>query len=93
MVSVAVTGINDWVWTAYCFADTYFGSSDKVEVYEQQKGGGGGRVDPLGAGSLDADRPIEGPREYYGKVFEIRLKMIRKEWNAILRKIEKDVEQ
>jgi hypothetical protein len=93
-ISVAVTGINDWVWTAYCFVDTYFGSSDRVDVYDQEKGEKGGRVDPLGAGYIDADGPadgpIQGPREYLGKVFEIRIKMIRKEWNAIVDKIEKD---
>ncbi|KAH8585450.1 hypothetical protein B0O99DRAFT_603293, partial [Bisporella sp. PMI_857] len=94
-VSVAVTGIDHWVWTAYGFVDTYFEPKENVDSYHHQLGGsaGPGRADPLAAGRLDADKPIWTPREYFFKVLEIRMNQVLREWNGIFLWAEKEVKQ
>jgi hypothetical protein len=91
-ISVTVTGIDHRVWTAYGLFDTYHGSNDNVETYLQTKTSTGG-PDPLTAGQLTAHSLIWTPREYYFKVFEIRIKQVRREWRAIIDKVEEDVEK
>jgi hypothetical protein len=94
--SVAVTGIDHWVWVAYCFVDTYFESKNMVEWYDKLTGTNGrirGRADPFAAGHIDAGKPIRTPREYFFKVFEIRTNEILKEWNEIFLWVEKEVKQ
>jgi hypothetical protein len=91
-MSVTVTGIDHRVWTAYGLFDTYHGSNDSVETYLQTKTRTGG-PDPLTAGQLTAHSLIWTPREYYFKVFEIRIKQVRREWRAIIDKVEEDVEK
>jgi hypothetical protein len=91
-ISVAVTGIDHWVWTAYGFVDTYFGSKENVDGYNQMQGLMG-RSDPLAAGQIAADNPICTPREYFFKVFEIRIKEVRSQWHVIIDKVVGDVNQ
>jgi hypothetical protein len=84
-LSVAVTGIDHRIWTAYGSFDTYFSSNDSVQS----------RMD---RGDLAADQVtmynyIWDPREYFFKVLESRMIGIRREWNAIALKVEGDVQQ
>jgi hypothetical protein len=93
-LSVAVTGFDDSVWTAYCCVDTYFGTRDSVGRYHQMKGRKGrGRADPFARGLIDADTPIWAPREYFMKILEIRIKEARTEWRNITDMIEKIVKE
>ena len=89
-MSVAVTGIDDWVWTGYGFFDTYFGSKESVDGYHELKGRTG-RPDPVAAGQIPANNPIWAPREYFLKVLEIRINEVRREWHVIIDKVEGDV--
>jgi hypothetical protein len=91
-VSVTVTGIDHQVWTAYGSFDTYYGSSDSVQAYHATNALTG-RPDPLAAGQLTAHNLIWTPREYYFKVFEIRIQQVGREWRAILDQVEEDVDQ
>jgi hypothetical protein len=95
-ISVAVTGIDHWVWAAYGLVDTYFESNERVKEsvdrYDQLKGRRG-RPDPLAAGQIDASKPIWTPREYFLRVFEIRIKQVRGEWHNIVDKVENEVKQ
>jgi hypothetical protein len=91
-ISVAVTGIDHWVWTAYGFVDTYYGSKESVDGYDQMEGPMG-RPDPLAAGQIAADRLVWRPREYFFKVFEIRINEVRRQWHAIIDKVEGDINQ
>ncbi len=34
-ISVVVTGIDEWFWTAYCCTDTHFGSEETVQYYHK----------------------------------------------------------
>lgn len=91
-ISITVTGIDHWIWTAYGIVDTYFGSTECVKGYDEL-GGPFSRVDPLAAGRIDASLPVWDPREYFCKVFEIRTRMILREWNSIVDKIEDAVKE
>jgi hypothetical protein len=33
-LSVMITGVDDWVWTSYCFIDRYFRAKDTNETVE-----------------------------------------------------------
>ncbi len=93
-ISIAVTGIDHYIWTAYGFVDTYFGSEESVEGYDQMKGRHcrrWGRPDPLAAGRIVVDEPIWGPREYFMKVFEVRINQVAREWSYIGVKMEEEV--
>lgn len=92
-IAVAVTGIDNWVWTAYGFVDTYFEAEDSVESYDQLNGEYGGRADPFSCGVLDSDRPIPTPRAYFLRVVEIRILGVVREWSAIVRRMETDIRE
>jgi hypothetical protein len=91
-LAVAVTGIDHQVWTAYCFVDTYFGTEDSVHSYDQIDGIGA-RPDPLAAGRLDANMPMGDPRAYFFKIFEIRMQLVVRNWNAVIDNTKKKIEQ
>jgi hypothetical protein len=91
-ISVAVAGIDCSAWIAYGLVDTYFESDESVDRYHQWKGRQG-RADPLADGQIDANNPIWTPREYFLKVFEIRINQVRKEWRRIIDKVEDEVKQ
>ena len=95
-ISVVVTGIDHWVWTAYGLVDTFFESQETVDGYDQLSGTSGrhkGRADPLRAGQSNADEPIWTPREYFFRVFEVRINQVLKEWNWIVVNVVKEVAQ
>jgi hypothetical protein len=91
-ISVAVTGIDHWVWTAYGFVDTYFGSKESVARYHQLKVRTG-RPDPLAAGQIAANNPIWTPREYFFRVFEIRINEVLREWHVIIDMVQGDIKE
>jgi len=91
-LSITVTGIDHWVWTAYGITDTYFGSKESVEAYDQMKVRTG-RPDPLSAGQRAANNPIWQPREYFFKVFDIRIHEVKSEWNWILEKVDEEIKR
>jgi hypothetical protein len=92
-ISVTVTGIDDWVWTAYGLVDTYFASGETADDYDTLEGRLRRRPDPLAAGQLNADKPIWTPREYFLKVFEIRLNQALKEWDKIACTVEEEIKR
>lgn len=93
--SVAVAGIDDWVWVAYGFFDAYFDSEESVEYYHRMSQSswkaGLGRPDPLSAGG--GTGPIWTPREYFLTVFEARILKVLREWRLIMDKVESEVDQ
>ncbi len=89
-VSCVITGTDHWKWVAYCFADTYFdgqATRDSVESYHGDAMDGM-RPDPLVLGRNDANKPITAPRDYFVRVFEVRLTQVRQEWVNIIEKLE-----
>jgi hypothetical protein len=49
-------------------------------------------ADPLTAGKISRRNIIWTPREYYFKVFEIRINQVLREWRAIFDEIEKEID-
>ncbi|KAF4632047.1 hypothetical protein G7Y89_g6081 [Cudoniella acicularis] len=90
-ISITVTGIDHWVWTAYGFVDNYFGSTETADSYYKLKGKLRGRADPISAGHLNGDEPIWTPREYFLTVVQIRIEKVLREWNLIVYTIENKI--
>ncbi len=84
-MSVAVTGIDHRIWTAYGSFDTYFASNDNVQS----------RMDrgDLGSDQVTIYNDIWDPRAYFLRVLESRMIGIKREWTAIAVQVEGDVQQ
>jgi hypothetical protein len=90
-ISCVVCGLDDSNWVAYAFVDTKHDddgddSADKATSSEELN------EDPIACG-LDARLPIWKPRQYFLKVFEIRAKQARQEWDRLIRKLVLDIEE
>jgi hypothetical protein len=75
-----ITGADKWRWVAYCFVDVYHEAEGKETVsqyYEDSMGENGSRTDPL---TLD-------PREYFLKVYQIRLNQVKREWRRVVERL------
>jgi hypothetical protein len=93
-----VTGIDQWVWSAYAIIDVYVESEETVDIYDQltrrsRRFSRRRRPDPLATGRILADEPIWTPREYFLKVIEIRMIQILREWNYIVDQVERDIKR
>lgn len=94
--SFAVTGIDEWRWTAYCFVDTLFDTDDDAECVSNyvgnSQGPGGMHLDPCTAGEEFMDNVVQDPRKYFLRVLAARLACISEEWRRIAHKVEGSVD-
>ena len=81
-ISVLVTGIDEWFWTAYCCAETYFGSEETMQFYHHRK------VDAPTGGFKPKLYPIWNPREYFLLVLCRRFRQVRTEWANVVNALE-----
>ena len=81
-VSVLLTGVDEWFWTAYCCVDTHFGSEESVEHYHERG------LDAFTGGEKACQLPIWNPREYYLLVLSIRVRQVTREWSNLIDAIE-----
>ncbi|KAH8779452.1 hypothetical protein F5882DRAFT_406984 [Hyaloscypha sp. PMI_1271] len=79
-ISVMVSGIDDWVWTAYCFVDVYFKGNIHTEKVEHYSSDAINRMDPHSCGKYAADRPVWDPRKYFLRALSARMEQVREEW-------------
>jgi hypothetical protein len=80
-ISVLVTGIDNRVWTAYCFVDTYFKEkphNESVEFFHSQK------KDPHSGGKANLEKPVWFPRLYFLRTLAFRLEQVKEEWNNVV---------
>ncbi|KAL9040715.1 MAG: hypothetical protein Q9214_004374 [Letrouitia sp. 1 TL-2023] len=77
-ISILVTGIDEWFWTAYCFVDTYFGSEETVENYYDRG------LDALTGGQKSLHYPVWNPRGYFLQLLSFRLEQATKEWSNVV---------
>lgn len=96
-VSGLVTGIDEFVWTAYCFVETYFRDStydglDTTQDYDSHAKQSRNMVDPLCAGRRSSKYPIWKPREYFTLMLKSWASRAKDEWentvSAILERTE-----
>jgi hypothetical protein len=76
-ISVSVSGIHNSNWTGYCFDDRHFDEDGEIGKDEQTADH---QSDQIARGELSAKDVIGDPREYYLRVFHIRMRQVRKEW-------------
>ncbi|KAL8822470.1 MAG: hypothetical protein Q9191_006796 [Dirinaria sp. TL-2023a] len=81
-VSLLVTGSDEWFWTAYCCAETYFGSEESAKYYHEK------RLDAPSGGEISSRLPVWNPREYFLSILSRRLKQVTKEWNNTVKAVE-----
>lgn len=89
-LSIAVTGVDHWRWTAWGFADSWFEPEDSVSTYYDGEMSGS-RPDPLSNGQLDVTPAEWRPRQYFLRLLEIQIGRIAKEWEYILYVLEQEV--
>jgi hypothetical protein len=91
-----VAGSYEWRWVAYYFVDTYFDVAEEAKetvqsYYEDSLGPEGMRADPLTFGVIIADNPIQNPKEYFLRVFQIRINRVKREWQQVVAKMQQSV--
>jgi hypothetical protein len=84
--SLLVTGPDEWMWTSYCFADTYYNSErGDVEDFEtadaKVKDAASDRHSSLGF-------PVWDPRQYYLMILSRRLMQATNEWSNLVSVLE-----
>ena len=82
-ISVLVTGIDEWFWTACCCIDTYFDAENTMRSYYESSHDAfiGGRERP---GWL----PVWNPRDYFLLILSHRFRQVTKEWGVVVRTLE-----
>ena len=82
-ISLLITGIDEWFWSAYLCLDTFFEGRENVSFYHSH------HYDALIGGALRPNKfPIWNPREYFLFTFSRRFTQVTKEWASIVRKLE-----
>jgi hypothetical protein len=89
-VSCVVSAIDEWRWVAYGFVDAYFDgeNGENGRKYDEDMSNGI-RTGPFEYGNVEADKPPVEAREFFCKVLQHRSKQISKEWEEVLRNVEK----
>ena len=90
-LSVMVTGIDEWVWSAYCFADVFFKEDDhseRVEYYFNPDT----KLDPTSCGRFPANPPVWIPREYFLRALSCRTEQVKQEWNNSVSRLIQQIE-
>ena len=77
-LSLLITGVDEWFWTAYCCAETYFGSEVSLQYYSDNQ------LDALTGGEKTMSFPVWNPREYFLSILSRRLKQVTKEWGNVV---------
>jgi hypothetical protein len=80
LVSFLVAGVDEWVWTAECYVDTYFGSEPENSTYLEGEYGS----DPATGGFTWLRYPVWNPREYFLIVLARRVMQVKSEWSALI---------
>ena len=81
-ISLLVTGIDEWFWTAYCCVETYFGSEETIYHYQDE------HLDAPSGGERRARYPVWNPREYFLFIASRRFRQVTREWSVIVKALE-----
>ena len=81
-ISFVIVGLDEWVWTAYCLTETYFGSEESIEYYYRRG------YDAPSGGAKPMHYPIWNPREYFLFILSSRIHQLWKEWFNAVRTLE-----
>ena len=97
-ISFVVAGSDEWRWVAYCFVDTYFDTAEEAKetvlsYHEDSLVAEGMRADPLTFGVANADDPIQNPKKYFLRVFQIRINQVKREWQNVVAKVQQSIRE
>ena len=81
-ISCVVAGSDDWRWVGYGFVDT------EIDGFLTDSTEDDLSFDKIAAGALEANMPIWKPRDYWLKLFEVRVGQVRNEWEYLVHKVE-----
>lgn len=81
-ISFIIVGLDDWVWTGYCFTETHFGSEESIDFYY------GRGYDAPSGGAKPAHYPAWNPREYFLLILSLRVKQVTREWSNVVLALE-----
>lgn len=79
-ISVLVTGVDEWLWTSYCFVDTYHGSEPDKQAYLNDPD----PVEPATGGSKFLRFPMWSPRDFFLCVLDRRMMQATREFKALV---------
>lgn len=92
-VSIVVSVVDTQGWTAYAFEDTYYKARDSSQESDMFCSKPGLYFpEALTTGILDSTRFIE-PREYFLRVFQIRIHQAFLEWRTLVDILEQTVKR
>lgn len=86
-VSMLLHGVDEWVWTAYCCVDTYFGSEPDHRTYYDgfiDDHGNSYGFDAPSGGLKELNFPTWNPREYFLMVLARRMMQATREWTNLV---------
>jgi hypothetical protein len=90
--SLTICGPEDSRWVAYGFVDRV--SDDESDDEESPPPYGQDLLlDPISDGHLDVNRPIWDPRIYFLRIFQIRIRKIKKEWENVIYELRSSILQ
>jgi hypothetical protein len=89
-ISFVICGSDNRRWVGYGFVDTEF---DRENLADHDLSYVGKHEDPIAFGELDANLPIWDPREYFLMVLQIRMAQVLKEWECLIRTVERSINQ
>jgi hypothetical protein len=97
-ISCVVAGTDHWRWVAYGFVDNYFdpteeGKETLQSYHEDGELEEGMRADPFTYGIDDADNPIQDPRQYFLRVFQIRIEQVKSEWHQVVANLQQSIRE
>ena len=82
-ISLLITGIDEWFWSAYLCLDTFFEGKENLSSYYSYDN------DALIGGAVRPNRfPVWNPRQYFLFIFSRRFRQVTKEWAFIVRSLE-----
>ena len=85
-ISLLVTGVDEWYWTAYCCTEVYFSSEEKMQYYHDHG------LDAPSGGERPAHSPVWNPREYFLFILSRRFRQVTKEYQNLVVALEERLE-
>ena len=81
-ISLLISGLDEWFWTAFFFVDTYFSSRQSLRSYHERG------IDALRGEEGYVRIPVWNPRGYFLLVFSRRFRQVTKEWCNLVNTID-----
>ncbi|OCK76055.1 hypothetical protein K432DRAFT_307225 [Lepidopterella palustris CBS 459.81] len=87
-ISIVICGSDELRWVAYAFADTEF---DNENLEDGDFSYEGPHEDPIASNGRLANDPLWNPREYFLTICNVRMVQVLKEWQYLVRILERSI--